>query len=208
MTVLHFVAMYILMYAMVNALENVFNSWNQVYMAGLMTASMVLIELPLMSAMYESKRLNAVIMAVGAAALIGFFVLIRQQTAIADGQFLRSMIPHHAGAILMCEQAPNRRPRDQGAVYDHHLEPAIGNRSDENDTRSTGQVTAGDYHPRMPFLEVTAGQAPGKSDICHFPLTGSGMERAASTHEQMRQHPAYYGANALCCCREPCRFGR
>jgi uncharacterized protein (DUF305 family) len=32
-------------------------------------------------------------------------MLIRQQTAISDKQFLRSMIPHHAGAILMCERA-------------------------------------------------------------------------------------------------------
>jgi uncharacterized protein (DUF305 family) len=28
-----------------------------------------------------------------------------QQTAISDRQFLRSMIPHHSGAILMCEHA-------------------------------------------------------------------------------------------------------
>jgi uncharacterized protein (DUF305 family) len=34
-----------------------------------------------------------------------FFFLIRQQGAVTDKQFLRSMIPHHAGAILMCEQA-------------------------------------------------------------------------------------------------------
>lgn len=46
---LHFIAMYIFMYAMVNAFENVFNSLNQVYMAALTTASMVLIELPLMT---------------------------------------------------------------------------------------------------------------------------------------------------------------
>ena len=26
--------------------------------------------------------------------------------AVADTQFLKSMIPHHAGAILMCEKAP------------------------------------------------------------------------------------------------------
>ena len=32
--------------------------------------------------------------------------MIREQTAINDRQFLRSMIPHHAGAILMCQQAP------------------------------------------------------------------------------------------------------
>jgi uncharacterized protein (DUF305 family) len=93
------------MYAMVNAFDNVFNSFNQVYMAALMTASMILIELPLMSSMYKSRRLNAVIIAAGAAVLIGSFLMIRQQVLISDRQFLRSMIPHHAGAILMCQQA-------------------------------------------------------------------------------------------------------
>lgn len=105
MTVLHFIAMYIFMYAMVNIFDNVYNSFNQLYMATLMTASMVLIELPLMSSMYKSKKVNAVILAVGVVALVGSFLLIRTQTAISDGQFLRSMIPHHAGAILMCEKA-------------------------------------------------------------------------------------------------------
>jgi uncharacterized protein (DUF305 family) len=105
MIVLHFIAMYIFMYAMVNVFDNVFNSLNQVYMAALMTASMVLIELPLMSSMYKSKKLNMIILAVGAIVLIGSWFGIRQQAAIGDRQFLRSMIPHHAGAILMCQQA-------------------------------------------------------------------------------------------------------
>src|SRR5574338_526566 len=105
MIVLHFIAMYIFMYAMVNAFGNVFNSLNQVYMAALMTASMVLIELPLMSSMYKSKKLNLMILVVGALVLIGSWFGIRQQAAIGDRQFLRSMIPHHAGAILMCQQA-------------------------------------------------------------------------------------------------------
>lgn len=102
---LHFIAMYVFMYAMVNVFDNVFNSFNQVYMAALMTASMVLIELPLMSSMYTSKKLNVLIIGAGLIALIGSFFLIRQQTLISDRQFLRSMIPHHAGAILMCKQA-------------------------------------------------------------------------------------------------------
>jgi len=45
MTALSFVAMYFLMYVMVNALDNVYMNFNQVYMAGLMAAPMVLIEL-------------------------------------------------------------------------------------------------------------------------------------------------------------------
>ena len=105
MTALSFISMYILMYAMVNSFDNVFNSVNQVYMAGLMTAPMILIELFLMGSMYPLKKLSMIILI--AAAVIGcmFFLMIRQQTLVTDRQFLRSMIPHHAGAILMCEHA-------------------------------------------------------------------------------------------------------
>ncbi len=108
MAVLSFVSMYVLMYAMVDRFANVYANLNQFYMAGLMAAPMVVIELALMGAMYGDRRKNAVIMAVSLLALIGFWISIRQQTAITDTQFLRSMIPHHAGAILMCEEAPIR----------------------------------------------------------------------------------------------------
>ncbi|HUE98552.1 MAG TPA: DUF305 domain-containing protein [Anaerolineales bacterium] len=110
MAALSFISMYILMYAMVNVVGNVYNNFNQFYMAAIMTAPMVVIELALMSAMYQNKRRNAVIMALSVLVLILFFMFIRQQIAITDKQFLRSMIPHHAGAILMCEQAPIQDP--------------------------------------------------------------------------------------------------
>src|SRR5215216_1163836 len=105
MAVLSFLSMYILMYTMVNTIGNVYNNFNQFYMAGLMTAPMVLIELGVMRAMYQNKRRNALIIAGSVIAALVFFLLIRYQTAISDKQFLRSMIPHHAGAILMCEHA-------------------------------------------------------------------------------------------------------
>ena len=106
MTVLSFISMYILMYAMVDVFANVYSSINQVYMAALMTAPMVLIELAVMRSMYKNARANIAIAAVSIVALIAFFAAIRQQTLVTDTQFLRSMIPHHAGAILMCEEAP------------------------------------------------------------------------------------------------------
>jgi hypothetical protein len=52
---LSFLAMYILMYAMVNSLSNVFNNVNQVYIAALMATPMVLIELLLMGSMYGTS---------------------------------------------------------------------------------------------------------------------------------------------------------
>ena len=111
MVVLSFISMYALMYAMVNTFENVYPNFNQFYMAGLMTAPMVVIELAVMGAMYHNKKMNLVIIAAGVIALIVFWILIRQQTAISDKQFLKSMIPHHAGAILMCEKAPIQDPQ-------------------------------------------------------------------------------------------------
>lgn len=105
MTVVSFIAMYVLMYAMVNEVRNAHFNLNQVYMAGLMTAAMVVIELGLMRSMYQHRKLNAAILAAGAAALLLFWFVIRQQGAIGDRQFMHSMIPHHASAILMCQQA-------------------------------------------------------------------------------------------------------
>jgi len=105
MAALSFVAMYILMYAMVNTFGDVYNNVNQVYMAGLMAAPMVVIELIVMRAMYHNTKLNLVI--IGASVVTGvlLFAFIRQQTVVTDTQFLRSMIPHHSGAILMCREA-------------------------------------------------------------------------------------------------------
>lgn len=111
MAVLSFISMYILMYAMVDRLDNILNNFNQAYMAGLMTAPMVVIELILMGGMYRNRKLNILLITVSVGALALFWTLIRQQTAIDDRQFLRSMIPHHAGAILMCEQSRLQDPQ-------------------------------------------------------------------------------------------------
>jgi uncharacterized protein (DUF305 family) len=108
---LSFAAMYVLMYAMVNAFENVFHNVNQAYMAGLMAAPMAMIELALMRNMYPDRRVNALVLAGSLVLLIGCWLLIRNQIGVADRQFLRSMIPHHAGAILMCREATIRDPQ-------------------------------------------------------------------------------------------------
>jgi uncharacterized protein (DUF305 family) len=110
MIVLSFVAMYILMYAMVDVFGNALSNLNQVYMAGLMTAAMVIIELTVMRGMYHDKRRNAIILTAGVVAMALFWTFTRRQVGIGDDQFLRSMIPHHAGAILMCNEASIRSP--------------------------------------------------------------------------------------------------
>lgn len=105
MTVLSYFAMFILMYVMVDRFSNIYPNVNQAYMAGLMTAPMVIIELVVMRAMYPSVKLNVAIVGVALLVLVLSFMGIRMQTAVGDTQFVKSMIPHHSGAILMCNQA-------------------------------------------------------------------------------------------------------
>ncbi len=104
MMALSFLAMYALMYAMVDQLANVYHNVNQFYMAGLMAAPMLLIELWLMSSMYPDRRRNLILAGVTVAFMLFCWWGIRTQAAVTDRQFIRSMIPHHAGAILMCEE--------------------------------------------------------------------------------------------------------
>lgn len=105
MLALSFAAMYTLMYAMVDRFANVFMNFNQVYMAALMTAPMAAIELLVMRSMYRNQRLNIFFLAGSVIVFAVAWFGIRQQLAVSDRQFLRSMIPHHASAILMCRQA-------------------------------------------------------------------------------------------------------
>ena len=113
MLLISYAAMFALMYAMVDVFENVVPNLNQFYMAGLMTAPMLLIEIWLMRSMYPNKHLNLILTGVGLVALLGLWLSIREQIAVTDQQFLKSMIPHHAGAILMCEQADLKVPKVQ-----------------------------------------------------------------------------------------------
>jgi len=104
MTALSFVSMYVLMYAMVDKVENALPNVNQFYMASLMTAAMVLIELAIMKGMYDAhtRKVGTVVSVI---VLAASFFAIRNQAAVSDEAFLESMIPHHAAALLMCEKA-------------------------------------------------------------------------------------------------------
>jgi hypothetical protein len=105
MLVLSFIAMYVLMYAMVDKFGDVYPNHNQAYMAALMTAPMAIIEILLMGSMYPHKRANLLIVAGAIILLAAAWFATRYQAGIGDEQFVKSMIPHHSGAILMCDGA-------------------------------------------------------------------------------------------------------
>lgn len=98
------------MYSMVDVFANIIPNVNQFYMAGLMTMPMLIIEIIVMGSMYMNKKWNKVLLITGSLAGIIFFSCIRQQSAVEDKQFLKSMIPHHAAAILMAKEASLHDP--------------------------------------------------------------------------------------------------
>ncbi|MDQ8757490.1 DUF305 domain-containing protein [Sphingosinicella sp. LHD-64] len=103
--VLSAIIMYFVMFAMIDGLADFYNNLNMFYMALMMAAPMGILMLLLMGSMYDNKTLNLLLHAGFALVFVLAFLGIRAQAPIGDAQFLRSMIPHHSGAILMCREA-------------------------------------------------------------------------------------------------------
>ena len=103
--VLSTLVMYLVMFAMIDTIDDFYNNLNTFYMALMMVSPMGVLMLLMMGSMYDNMRLN---LALYAGLTILFLVAsagIRFQARIGNEQFLRSMIPHHSGAILMCREA-------------------------------------------------------------------------------------------------------
>lgn len=107
-SIVHFVIMYAVMYTMVNEASDIVLNLNFVYMTGMMLAPMVILMPLAMKMMYPNKKLNGLIVGSMAVIFVAFYVFTRQQTFINDKEFVRSMIPHHSGAVLMCREATIR----------------------------------------------------------------------------------------------------
>lgn len=102
---LNAVIMFFVMYVMIDSLEHFYLNLNKVYMTVLMVAPMLAIMLVVMRGMYPNARLNYGLIVAAIVVFAGCLLLVRRQLPISDDQFLRSMIPHHSGAILMCREA-------------------------------------------------------------------------------------------------------
>jgi uncharacterized protein (DUF305 family) len=103
--VIDFIIMYLVMYTMIATLAHFYLNINNVYMTLMMVAPMAVVMLVAMRSMFPSRKLNLLIVAGAAVIFIASYAAMRTQGGVGNEQFLRSMIPHHSGAILMCEQA-------------------------------------------------------------------------------------------------------
>ncbi len=109
-----FVIMYFVMYTMIASLDHLYLNINNVYMTLMMVAPMAVVMLVAMRSMFPSRRVNVSIVAAAAVVFIASFFAMRTQAAVGNEQFLRSMIPHHSGAVLMCEQSAITDPEIKG----------------------------------------------------------------------------------------------
>ena len=105
MAVAMFIAMYFIMYAMIDGLNNLIPNINNLYMTLLMVSAMLIIELLIMKGMYQNKKINWAIITVSLAIGIFSWFGIREQLFVGDKEFVKGMIPHHAAAVLMSEKA-------------------------------------------------------------------------------------------------------
>jgi len=99
------VIMYVAMFAMIWSWGEFLQNINFFYMALVMWAPMAIVMLVTMRSMYRNANLNGLLyLAFGLVFLLSL-IAIRDQSLVGNRQFLRSMIPHHSGAILMCQEA-------------------------------------------------------------------------------------------------------
>ena len=108
---INLVIMYLVMFAMIYRWGEFVQNINFFYMALMMWAPMGALMLLFMGMMYKSKTLNIIIYVASVLIFVLAFIAIRTQTPVGDRQFLRSMIPHHSGALVMCRQASISDPQ-------------------------------------------------------------------------------------------------
>jgi len=102
------IVMYFVMFAMIWSGAEFVQNINFVYMAILMATPMGILMLIMMGPKCPDRTLNITLYALFVVLFLVAFWATREQTLIGDRQFVRSMIPHHSGAILMCNRASLR----------------------------------------------------------------------------------------------------
>ncbi len=98
-------AMFALTYVNTYRLADVKWSETRFYMMFVMGAAMAVIMLGFMLGMYQSRKVNAAIVAGSVAVFCLALWLVRSQSTVEDKSYMRAMIPHHSIAILTSTRA-------------------------------------------------------------------------------------------------------
>ena len=100
-----YVLMFLLSMSMIDEWDHFHVNMANAWMALVMVAPMGLVMLLMMWKMFPNTALNVGLVALFVVVFVGALSLGRAGALVDDDQFLRSMIPHHSRAILMCQEA-------------------------------------------------------------------------------------------------------
>jgi cation transport ATPase len=97
--------MWVLSMSMVRSIDHFYFNLSNFWMALTMVGAMAIVMVIGMWSMFKSTKAN-IAMLVGFVVLFGgAFALGRTETFVGNEQFLKSMIPHHSRAILVCQES-------------------------------------------------------------------------------------------------------
>lgn len=118
MMAVSFVIMYGVMFLNADIFDHVMLSTTRTYMTILMIAPMAISMMLFMWGMYENKKTNYIIIASALVIFVATFTMLRNQTMIADVQWMKAMIPHHSSAIMVSQKAHLKDPEAQQLAQD------------------------------------------------------------------------------------------
>ncbi|SDI25726.1 protein of unknown function [Arthrobacter subterraneus] len=97
--------MWTLSMSMVRTVDHFYYNLSNFWMALLMVSGMAVVMVIGMWAMFQNRKANIAMLAGFALLFVGVFALGRTETFVGNEQFLKSMIPHHSRAILVCQES-------------------------------------------------------------------------------------------------------
>lgn len=99
------ILMFLLTMSMIRTVDHFYLNLSNFYMALIMVAGMGIVMLAMMAGMFGNKWLNVALYVALGVLFVGAFTLGRTETFVGNEQFLKSMIPHHSRAILVCQES-------------------------------------------------------------------------------------------------------
>lgn len=97
--------MWVLSMSMIRTPDHFYFNLSNFWMALLMVSAMAIVMIIGMWSMFKNKRANIAMLAGFALLFAGVFGLGRTEAFVGNEQFLKSMIPHHSRAILVCQES-------------------------------------------------------------------------------------------------------
>lgn len=97
--------MFVLTLSQIRKWSDFYLNLSNFYMSVIMVASMGIIMMGVMHRMFTIKRLNIALYVALGALFVGGFAAVRTEPFVGNEAFLKSMIPHHSRAILVCQES-------------------------------------------------------------------------------------------------------